>query len=414
MSEPFSFSAVSLAGTIALFGCLGCVTDHDLFAASEGAGGATGGRAGAPGSGGVRHGTGGKPAIDGSAGSGDHAGPTEPAGPRAVSFMNGVTDAPWVSFCFAKVAGGVEAPPKGKPFPAGTLEYGKSVTVASIAGVDFDADAIRPYVVAASPDAISGLDCASILVIARVLDAPPAEPIGVDASIDAPLTDARVSEASVPDADATSDAAHDRSAPVVDAGRPHVPMIRVAALPVIPSGTFGADRHYLFGLAGCMGGPGIQDPSEQSVCGESFTGAHPTLAPVLVTLSRVVTSGRVALQFVNASSVVRAADLRLASKGSNPLSLAKNVVKGAIRPVPPNASQTAGQLGLADEDRIQIFADGSAQPIYDQPWSVTLAAGVMPPLHDGLAYTLLLIGPYPGFAKREWWNDPLVTIIQND
>jgi hypothetical protein len=163
-----------------------------------------------------------------------------------------------------------------------------------------------------------------------------------------------------------------------------------------------------------MGGPGIRDPSEQSVCGESFSGTHPTLAPVLVTLSRIVTSDRVALQFVNASSVVRAANLRLVSKGLGALSLAQDVVKGAIRPVRPNASRSAAQLGGSEEDRIQIFADGSAQPIYDQPWSTTLAAGSMSPVEDGHAYTLLLIGPYPGFAKREWWNDPVVTIVRND
>jgi hypothetical protein len=193
-----------------------------------------------------------------------------------------------------------------------------------------------------------------------------------------------------------------------------VPIIRASGLPVIPSGTFGADRHYLFGLSGCMGGPGIRDPSEQSVCGESFSDTHPTLAPVLVTLSRIVTSDRAALQFLNASSAVRAAELRLASKGFSTVSLAKDVVRGAIRPVPPNASRTAGQLSLVDEDRIQIFADGSSQPIYDHPWSETLTAGGVPPVENGRAYTLILIGPYPGFSKREWWNDPIVTIVAND
>jgi hypothetical protein len=183
---------------------------------------------------------------------------------------------------------------------------------------------------------------------------------------------------------------------------------------VIPAGTFVAERHYLFGLAGCVGGPGISDPSEQSVCGETFSATHPTLAPVFVTLSRIVTKDHVALQFVNASSVVRAADVRLAAKAFNPLSLAKNVVRGAIRPIPPNASRSSAQYGLSDEDRIQIFADGSTKPIYDETWSKTLDSGGIASLENGHAYTLLLIGPYPGFSKREWWNDPTVTIIQND
>jgi hypothetical protein len=163
-----------------------------------------------------------------------------------------------------------------------------------------------------------------------------------------------------------------------------------------------------------MGGPGITDPSEQSICGESFSTSNPTLAPVLVTLSRIVTKDHVALQFANASSRVRAADIRLASKSLNPLSLAKNVVMGAIRPIPPNASRAAAQFGLTDEDKIQLFADGSSKPIYDEPWSKTLAPSSIQSLQDGHAYTLLLIGPYPGFHAQRWWNEPLVTIIAND
>jgi hypothetical protein len=322
--------------------------------------------------------------------------------------LNGVTDAPSVSLCFAKVDGNVESPPLGKPFPTETLGYGKTITVSSIPEFDVTADAIRPYVIAATPEAISGLDCSSILVIARIPEARPPDPESVDASLDGPAGDGARTDGDTPDA-----VIEPAPIPPVPSD-PRVPNFRAYALPVIPAGTFVAERHYLFGLAGCMGGPGITDPSEQSVCGEAFSATHPTLAPVFVTLSRIVTKDHVALQFVNASSVVRAADVRLAAQAFNPLSLAKNVVRGAIRPIPPNASRSSAQYGLTDEDRIQIFADGSTKPIYDETWSKTLASGGIASLEDGHAYTLLLIGPYPGFSKREWWNDPTVTIIEND
>jgi hypothetical protein len=340
-----------------------------------------------------------------------------------MSFLNGVTDASSVSLCFAKIVNGVETASRAKPFPEEMLSYGKVRTVASVPSLNFSTDAVRPYVIAATPEAISGLDCASILVIARAPSIAPPSPGSLDASLDALTADAAAHDAAS-DGDAVRDAPSSppppptpppppAPAPTTDS-RPRVPMIRAFALPVIPAGTFAAERHYLFGLAGCMGGPGIEDPSEKSVCGESFSAKTPTLAPVLVTLSRIVSRDHVALQFVNASSVVRAADIRLASKGLNPLSLAKNVVRGAIRPVPPNAARAAAQYGLTNEDRIELFADGSSKPIYDEPWSTTLAMGGIPSLEDGHAYTLLLIGPYPGFSKREWWNDPIVTIVAND
>lgn len=415
MSGVTSSLPASLACFLSWCACSGCVTDHDLFAASDGTGGSSNVAGSTYGTGGVRYATGGASSAGGKSGTGGRPRPTEPPGPVAVSFLNGVTDAPWVSLCFAKMDGNVESVPNGRPFPADGLSYGKTITVASVPGVDFVADALRPYVIAASPDAVSGLDCSSILVIARVPSAPPPEPSGLDASLDGSAPDATASDAAPNDGDAARDALIEPvPIPPPEDPNPRVPNIRAYALPVIPAGTFVAERHYLFGLAGCMGGPGIRDPSEQSVCGESFSATHPTLAPVFVTLSRIVTKDHVALQFVNASSAVRAADVRLASKSLNPLSLAKNVVRGAIRPIPPNASRSAAQYGLTDEDRIQLFADGSTKPIYDETWAKTLDSGGISSLADGHAYTLLLIGPYPGFSKREWWNDPTVTIIAND
>jgi hypothetical protein len=391
----------------------GCVTDHDLFAASDGSGGRPNVVVIVSGAGGARGATGGASGSDGGSGMGGRPKPTEPSGPVAVSFLNGVTDAPSVSFCFAKMESGVESAPRGRPFPAETLSYGKTITVASVPGVNFSADALRPYVIAASPDAISGLDCSSIMVIARVPEPPRLPPRTLDGSLDGHVSDATASDAPN-DGDAARDGVVGPVPVPPEDTDPRVPTIRAFPLPVIPAGTFVAERHYLFGLAGCMGGPGIRDPSEKSVCGESFSSTNPTLTPVFVTLSRIVTKDHVALQFVNASSAVRAADVRLAAKSLNPLSLAKNVVRGAIRPIPPNASRSAGQYGSTNEDRIQLFADGSTKPIYDEAWSKTLDSGGIPSLADGHAYTLLLIGPYPGFSKREWWNDPTVTIIAND
>jgi hypothetical protein len=342
--------------------------------------------------------------------------------------VNGVTDAAWVSLCFAEVKNGVEQPMIGNPFPPRTLAYANTITVDSVPGVDFRAEAVRPYVVAASPDAISGLNCASLVAIAGAFGGNdvPNVPSAPSNDVDGSLRDvASVPEASFDAAHDSStipgDAGRDGAAPRdgsrpetgarTDAGKQPVPNVRVAPLYVIPAGTFSADRHYLFALGGCMGGPGITDPSQQSVCGENFSPTHPTLTPVLATLSRIVADGRVGVQFLDATPAVRAADLHLTSSGLSTLTVARNVVVGAIRPTPPNTARKATDLG--SEDHIQIFADGSTKPIYDEPWSTTLAVGDLSSLEDGHAYTLLLIGPYPGFSQREWWNDPIVTVVRN-
>jgi hypothetical protein len=331
--------------------------------------------------------------------------------------VNGVTDAPWISLCFSKVKNGVEGAVGGSPFPPGGLSYANSLTADAIPGASIESDAVRPYVVAGAPDAISGLDCASLVVIAGAFGGPPdATPASSsDASLDAGSGDGGDASA---DARSDADGSRDAARSEAGGGPPSpvpvpIPNVRVSALSVIPAGTFNAEEHYLFGLAGCLGGPGIRDPSELSVCGEDFSATHPTLTPVLVTLSRIVTDGYVGLQFVDATPAVRAADLRLTWLGVTPVSVVKNVVRGAIRPIPPYAARTTGQLGPSDSDRIQIFADASEKPIYDEPWSKTFAVGGIPAVQNGHDYTLLLIGPYPGFSAREWWNDPSVTIVEN-
>jgi len=95
--------------------------------------------------------------------------------------------------------------------------------------------------------------------------------------------------------------------------------------------------------------------------------------------------------------------------------VAEKVVTGAIRPVPPYSESSAAEIGAGSPDAaVQLFVNGSSSAAYEKPWSPTLSAGGIAALEDGREYTLILVGPYPGFAARRWWNDPLVTVVAND
>jgi hypothetical protein len=52
-------------------------------------------------------------------------------------------------------------------------------------------------------------------------------------------------------------------------------------------------------------------------------------------------------------------------------------------------------------------------PVLRQELAATLEAGGIDELANGTAYTLVIVGPSPGFEKRRWWNDPLVTIVRH-
>src|SRR5262249_22910386 len=191
--------------------------------------------------------------------------------------------------------------------------------------------------------------------------------------------------------------------------------VRVAALPLLPEGSFAVGRGYLLVAGGCLGGPGVTDPSEKSVCGEMYTAKTPTLSEALVAMPEDTTQGRVTLSVLGGSPALTQFDVSLVPAGhGDAFRVASRVVPGALRPVPPFSSASASDLGVTSNDaRVELFAFGSGTPVYNFGWAPTLRAGSLSALDDGKGYTLVFVGPFPGFSKRRWWNDPLVTIVEN-
>jgi hypothetical protein len=204
------------------------------------------------------------------------------------------------------------------------------------------------------------------------------------------------------------------SVPPHDASVP-IPAVRVVALPLVPAGALADARGYLLVAGGCAGGPGVTDPSEKSVCGELYTPSTPTLTEFVVAPRDTAPSGRVGLTVLGGTPALTQVDLGLVpGPHGDIITVATRVVPGALRPLSSYTGAGAGDITATNPDaRVELFAFGSDVPIYQQSWAPTLAAGGLAELDDGSAYTLVVVGPFPGFAKRSFWNDPLVTIVEN-
>jgi hypothetical protein len=328
-----------------------------------------------------------------------------PSGPRTVALLHGLTDSPWVAFCFSKVEDGVEGPLAPELFPSGGLLYGASVPATDLpGGMRFGDDSVRPYVVAASSeDVVRGLDCRAIA--ARTRTAP------VDAGARVPP------EGGAPDAGGA--VIGDGGAPDGgDAGAPppvRIADVRMAALPVLPARALSPAESYLVAIAGCLGGSGVTAPAEVSICGVGYSVNAPTLVTSVVRLSRQTAPRAAGLQFLVATPAFGQADLRLIPpRTGDPIVVAKGVGVGALRPVQPYLDASAADIGAGSPGAlVRVSANGSTLAAYDEPWDPTLAAGGIETLSNGQTYTLVLLGPTPGFTASQWWNGALVTIVQN-
>jgi hypothetical protein len=136
---------------------------------------------------------------------------------------------------------------------------------------------------------------------------------------------------------------------------------------------------------------------------------------LLVALSRTTKPSRVSLGFLDGTPAFSHCDVRFTpSPQSDPLTLAEDVVTGALRPRPPSTKFAAEDIGAESAfASMQIYANGSDNAAYDERWQKTLDAGDLSGLANGEAYTLILVGPFPAFSAKRWWNGPLVTIVKN-
>lgn len=390
--------ALPVAATVA-----GCVTDHGVLAEQPPEDGA----AGAGGTPVRRH----DAAVDAAPEASAPPPPMEaappPAGTRSLTLVHGVTDSPWLAFCFSIVHDGKTKALKA-PFPPGGLSYGASVRIADGDVADLATDGIAPRLVLAdSAAAVAGLDCAAIQDLATQLAATPAAPEGgavLDASRDASAVDASPAV----DGAVTDGAVRDASVPVA--------AVRVTALPVLPPRALSEARGYVLVAGGCAGGRGVSDPSQESVCGESYNATSPTLNAYVVAPPVTAPADGVALTVLGGTPALTQMDLGFVpGLGGDLVTVATRVVPGALRPLSAGytGSSAAAIAATRPDAHVQLFAFGSKVPIYDESWGPTLQAGGFGDLENAASYTLIVVGPFPGFAKRRWWNDPLVTVVRN-
>ncbi len=385
---------LALAGSGLLL-CLllgACNSNHDLLATHTSPGG----------SGGAAHdGGGGK---GGSGGAVDAAPDvTEPSGPDRLTLVHGVVDAARITFCFASVDQSGASTPVGSPLPAAGLDFAHATSVGALPGLDFAKDSIQPIVIAGDLSLVKGMTCDAAIALAEQLSTPDAGP---DAASDGAPADAGADAAST-DADAApTDAA-------ADAPPPAAPPLRVEALPALPAGTLTGGRSNLLVAAGCMGAPGFSDGLDQGVCGDGYAPDQPTLAPVVVRMSRIAQADRLGLQVVNASRGTDSLALQSGTPPNTtqpPVNIAFGVSFGAILPRPPDLDQPLVAYGSPIGPVPLQVASGSTVSL-SVDWASALALGGVSQLENGQTYALIVVGPRIDIATPGWWNLPAVTLV---
>jgi hypothetical protein len=319
--------------------------------------------------------------------------PIEPEGTPRLTLFHAVVDSARIAFCFSKVTDGVPGPVIGDPIPAGGLEFGHPLVVDSLSGLDWKSDDILTTLVAGDFGLLSGKSCAEAIELAASL---------------------------VPVNEAASDAGEDANADAETAPPPppDPPAVRAAELPVLPAPTLGKGYSYLLAAAGCIGGPAFTDADEIFLCGPGYTPDSPTVAPIVVKMSRIVQPDRVGVQVLNASFGSDPLDVQSVgppTQGLLGLDLVYGVTGGAISPTSPNLSFSASMYGEPlSESKIQVTPYGSGTVSLESTWSDALAVGGASTLLDGKSYVIVLSGPRTTLTKMKWWNGPTIGVLPSD
>ncbi|MBM4363526.1 MAG: hypothetical protein FJ104_12670, partial [Deltaproteobacteria bacterium] len=169
----------------------------------------------------------------------------------------------------------------------------------------------------------------------------------------------------------------------------------------------------LLAVYGCAGGAGVTDPSERSVCGERYTPLAPTLgAAVLALPAPPGDDTGVSVQFLAAAPALRRADVSFEpGGGGDPRVLGTSLPTGALAPTPP-AELSLAELGPGA--RFVIRPTGDPTPALAVDAAKVWGAAGAPPLRAGGRYVIAQLGPYPGFAARSFWNDPVLVAFSPD
>jgi hypothetical protein len=396
-------------------GFVACVSNHEALEKKPS--GHAGSSAGGVSSGGAPSHLGG---FGGQAANGGGHADDEPPGESVLTIVNGVVDAPSVALCLAKVDADGNVIPLGSPLTDEPLEYGQSVVVREVEGVDFATEGLEPIVIAGKLELIAGLDCEAAIERARSEEAlsdgsggdlgaggaagdgsgPASTPVGNGGS-------AGESAGAAGEGDASAGAS---------SGLPAVrSALRVRGLPAISARTLDAGRSLVFVANGCLGGATYSGKQAEKYCGSGYAARRPTASAILVSLSRNVSAAQVALQVVHASFANAEVELRSRPplpSTSEGISIA-NVLLGEIAPRPASTQHTVFDLGSARKFQVSVEAEGTS--LFRQSWSSVLAQGGLAELENGRGYALVLNGPQADLAAVPGlWNAPMVTAIAVD
>lgn len=399
----------------------GCTTNHDALARRPDAGNPAGGGAGGAGGGGFGN-TGNRP------GQGGRMNPDfEPPGDDVLTIVNGVVDAAAVQLCFARLdETGASSELLGSP--TAELPYAGSIFVTELEGLSFSDDAIQPWLLAGESSLLEGLDCEAAVALALEEEAkvtPVAAWLDQEGVGGQPSGAAGDETAGGASSGGVGGAAAGESAggePTGGqgaggsgpSGPPEVPALRARPLSALPPGTLSIGRSILLVMSGCMGGAAYFDTVDTAVCGDEYTPETPTLAPVVVKLSRAISFSAVGLQGVQASQAVGSVDLRVAGDdGAVALTFARNVSFGGIEPRPADTRFGPAELGVTRRNYGLQAADGTGV-VFQAAWSDVLEVSGLDAVVAARSYTAVLVGPSPLLIKRGWWNDAAFVLVDND
>jgi len=399
-----------------------CVTNHDALEKKPTghAGSSAGGTAGHAGASGHLGGSGGE-----AANAGGHA-DDEPPGESVLTIVNGVVDAPGVALCLATVDADGNVTPIGSPLSDVPLEYGASLVLREVKGVDFAIDGLEPIVIAGDLALIGGLDCEAAIERARSEEAQSvgagsdfdaAGAAGVGGGINIPAGNggsageggASVAEGGGGAGEGGASAGASSAPPAVRSA------LRVRGLPAIAAGTLNAGRSLVFVANGCMGGATYSGKAAEEYCGAGYTARAPTVSAILVSLSRQGSPDHVALQAVHAS--LANAQMELRSRPPFPsmaagLSIA-SVQLGQVAPRPASVQNTLFDLGSARQFYLSVESQGNS--LFSQTWASVLAQGGLSELKNGYGYALILNGPRADLkAVPNLWNAATLTAVAVD
>lgn len=380
-----------------------CTTNHDALARQPHAG--TGGSAGTGGGGTGGTGLVGTGNTDDQTDQGGRLNPDdEPKGDNVLTIVNGVIDAQSMRLCFAHVdSDGQTSDFAGDPLPE--LGYAESTVLTQLDGFSLADDVIQPWAIAGDLSLIEKLDCTAAVALAQ--------------SEEAKVTPAAPGSGGQGNAGGAG-AGGDVTASVGGAGgsdeQPaELPALRARPMAALPAGTVNIGRSILMVVTGCLGGAAYRDKIDTSACGADYTPDTPTLAPLVVKMSRIVHFDKVGLQGVHGSLATAPVDVRVSGdKGAVSLAIATSLAYGAIEPRPANVQFGPDEIGVGLSNYGLQAVDAGGGILYQDDWVHLLKASGLAPMVADRNYTAIFLGPDPLLIKIGWWNKSAFALVDSD